>query len=417
MKKNLLLCLGIVILFFILFPNIACAELSNQNMFNSVLAKYQYASSSWAHIIQERAEWLFGSLALISFSWQFSQIVGSRGSSPFTEMIGELLKFVIFCGFYLWLLRNGPDFALKIIRSFMMIGAQAGGQENLEPSGIVDLGFTIYDAAQQNLDIWSGTSIAAYIISLIVLVIFALIGINMLLQLCSAWVLAYAGIFFLGFGGSKWTSDMAVNYFKTVLGLGASLMTMTLLIGIGTSIVTESIAQMDTSGAQNLTEMAVLLITSITLFMLVDKLPSMVAGIINGASVGSTGIGAFGAGAAIGTAAAAMGMAATSISESVSTLIKAGTGGAGLAAGFQAVKNEMMGEQTDIASKMQEHRKAAGLPPESGFAKPPSATAVLGRMAQMGGAMMKQGIKNKASEAVSNTAGGKIADMLKKTEE
>ena len=414
MKKNLLLCLGIVILFFILFPNMACAELSNQNMFNSVLAKYQSASSSWAHIIQERAEWLFGSLALISFSWQFSQIVGSRGSSPFTEMIGELLKFVIFCGFYLWLLRNGPDFALKIIRSFMMIGAQAGGQENLEPSGIVDLGFTIYDAAQQNLDIWSGTSIAAYIISLIVLVIFALIGINMLLQLCSAWVLAYAGIFFLGFGGSKWTSDMAVNYFKTVLGLGASLMTMTLLIGIGTSIVTESIAQMDTSGAQNLTEMAVLLITSITLFMLVDKLPSMVAGIINGASVGSTGIGAFGAGAAIGTAAAAMGMAVTSIAKSASTIAGAVKGGAGLATGFQAVKNEMMGEQADIASKMQEHRKEAGLPPESGFVKPPSATAVLGRMAQMGGAMMKQGIKNKASEAVSNTAGGKIADMLKK---
>lgn len=383
-------------------------------MFNSVLAKYQSASSSWAHIIQERAEWLFGSLALISFSWQFSQIVGSRGSSPFTEMIGELLKFVIFCGFYLWLLRNGPDFALKIIRSFMMIGAQAGGQENLEPSGIVDLGFTIYDAAQQNLDIWSGTSIAAYIISLIVLVIFALIGINMLLQLCSAWVLAYAGIFFLGFGGSKWTSDMAVNYFKTVLGLGASLMTMTLLIGIGTSIVTESIAQMDTSGAQNLTEMAVLLITSITLFMLVDKLPSMVAGIINGASVGSTGIGAFGAGAAIGTAAAAMGMAVTSIAKSASIIAGAVKGGAGLATGFQAVKNEMMGEQADIASKMQEHRKEAGLPPESGFVKPPSATAVLGRMAQMGGAMMKQGIKNKASEAVSNTAGGKIADMLKK---
>ena len=392
----------------------ACAELSNENMFNSVLAKYQSASSSWAHIIQERAEWLFGSLALISFSWQFSQIVGSRGSSPFTEMIGELLKFVIFCGFYLWLLRNGPDFALKIIRSFMMIGAQAGGQENLEPSGIVDLGFTIYDAAQQNLDIWSGTSIAAYIISLIVLVIFALIGINMLLQLCSAWVLAYAGIFFLGFGGSKWTSDMAVNYFKTVLGLGASLMTMTLLIGIGTSIVTESIAQMDTSGAQNLTEMAVLLITSITLFMLVDKLPSMVAGIINGASVGSTGIGAFGAGAAIGIAAAAMGMAVTSIAKSASIIAGAVKGGAGLATGFQAVKNEMMGEQADIASKMQEHRKEAGLPPESGFVKPPSATAVLGRMAQMGGAMMKQGIKNKASEAVSNTAGGKIADMLKK---
>lgn len=404
----------VITLYFLISPSTVYAELSNKNILDSVLIKYHSAANSWADIIQERAEWLFGSLALISFSWQFSQIVGSRGSSPLTEMIGELLKFVIFCGFYLWLLKNGPTFANAIIDSMIKIGTMASNQPTTSPSSLVDIGFKIYDAAQENLDIWSATSIAAYIISLIILVIFALIGINMLLQLCSAWVLAYAGVFFLGFGGSKWTSDMAVNYFKTVLGLGASLMTMTLLIGIGTSIVTESIAQMDTSGAQNLTEMAVLLITSITLFMLVDKLPSMVAGIINGASVGSTGIGAFGAGAAIGTAAAAMGMAVTSIAKSASTIAGAVKGGAGLATGFQAVKNEMMGEQADIASKMQEHRKEAGLPPESGFVKPPSATAVLGRMAQMGGAMMKQGIKNKASEAVSNTAGGKIADMLKK---
>lgn len=414
MKKILLFSLMVITLYFLISPSTVYAELSNKNILDSVLIKYHSAANSWADIIQERAEWLFGSLALISFSWQFSQIVGSRGSSPLTEMIGELLKFLIFCGFYLWLLKNGPTFANAIIDSMIKIGTMASNQPTTSPSSLVDIGFKIYDAAQENLDIWSATSIAAYIISLIILVIFALIGINMLLQLCSAWVLAYAGVFFLGFGGSKWTSDMAVNYFKTVLGLGASLMTMTLLIGIGTSIVTESIAQMDTSGAQNLTEMAVLLITSITLFMLVDKLPSMVAGIINGASVGSTGIGAFGAGAAIGTAAAAMGMAVTSIAKSASIIAGAVKGGAGLATGFQAVKNEMMGEQADIASKMQEHRKEAGLPPESGFVKPPSATAVLGRMAQMGGAMMKQGIKNKASEAVSNTAGGKIADMLKK---
>lgn len=362
-----------------------------------------------ANIIQERAEWLFGILAVMSFSWQMAQAVNRHFS--LTEILGELIRSIIFFGFYFWLLQDGPHLATAIIDSLRMIGAQAAGVDKIfYPSDLVDIGFVIYDIAQGNLDIWSVTSIAAYIISLIVLIIFALIGINMLLQLCSAWVLAYAGIFFLGFGGSKWTSDMAVNYFKTVLGLGASLMTMTLLIGIGTSIVTESIGQMDTSGAQNLTEMAVLLITSITLFMLVDKLPSMVAGIINGASIGSTGIGAFGAGAAIGTAATAMGVAAASISNSVSTLVKAGTGGAGLVNAFQAVKGEMMGEQADIASKMQEHRKEAGLPPESGFAKPPSATAVMGRMARIGGQMMKQGMRN----SISKTAGGNIADLLKK---
>jgi type IV secretory pathway TrbL component len=31
---------------------------------------------------------------------------------------------------------------------------------------------------------------------------------------------SYAGIFFLGFGGSRWTSDIAINYYKTVFRRG-----------------------------------------------------------------------------------------------------------------------------------------------------------------------------------------------------
>lgn len=189
MKKILLFSLMVITLYFLISPSTVYAELSNKNILDSVLIKYHSAANSWADIIQERAEWLFGSLALISFSWQFSQIVGSRGSSPLTEMIGELLKFLIFCGFYLWLLKNGPTFANAIIDSMIKIGTMASNQPTTSPSSLVDIGFKIYDAAQENLDIWSATSIAAYIISLIILVIFALIGINMLLQLCSAWVL------------------------------------------------------------------------------------------------------------------------------------------------------------------------------------------------------------------------------------
>ena len=395
------------------FPSNSYAELATNDVLNNVLNKYQEAASSWANTIQGYAEYFFSALAVMGFVWQLSQAWFHRSS--FAEVIGEIIRYITFCGVFLWLLREGPNLAESIINALRQIGNEASGQPGLNPSGIVDLGFSVFDKAcvllKSDLSI---DHVLVFILALIVLIIIALIGVNMLLQLCSAWVLAYAGVIFLGFGGSYWTKDMAVNYFKTVLGIGASLMTMTLLIGIGQSIIQEGVTQMSNGGEILGSEMGVLLVTSITLFMLVDKLPALVAGIINGASVGSTGIGAFGAGAAIGTAAAAMGMAVTSIVKSASIIAGAVKGGAGLATGFQAVKNEMMGEQADIASKMQEHRKEAGLPPESGFVKPPSATAVLGRMAQMGGAMMKQGIKNKASEAVSNTAGGKIADMLKK---
>jgi hypothetical protein len=55
----------------------------------------------------------------------------------------------------------------------------------------------------------------------------------MRLLLCAAWIVLYAGLIFLGFGGCRWTSDMTINYYRTVLGVGVSLMTMQLIIRIG----------------------------------------------------------------------------------------------------------------------------------------------------------------------------------------
>ena len=77
---------------------------------------------------------------------------------------------------------------------------------------------------------WSPlASAVGLVLSGLIMVVFALVGANMLLLLCSAWLLAYAGVFFLGFGGSRWTSDIAINYYKKILEIGASLFTMILL--------------------------------------------------------------------------------------------------------------------------------------------------------------------------------------------
>ena len=49
----------------------------------------------------------------------------------------------------------------------------------------------------------------------------------------------YAGLIFLGFGGCRGTSDWAIGYWKTVIGIGVSLMTMQLVIGVGSSFLQE----------------------------------------------------------------------------------------------------------------------------------------------------------------------------------
>lgn len=327
---------------FLLVPvSIFCADISishaalkSSGVLDSVLQKYHTAAQSWASVIQDKATWLFFILATISMVWTFSQLMFHRSS--FAEFFGEFIRFIMFMGFFLWLLRNGPAMASAIIKSLVQIGEQASGQGGSSPSSIVDVGFQVVTVATQSFDILSPfVSLGILIISFVILVILALVGINMLLQLCAAWVLAYAGIFFLGFGGSRWTSDMAINYFKTVLGIGASIMTMTLLVGVGTGIINEAQAQMQ-SQPVSLEELGVLLVFSITLLLLVDKLPSMVAGIITGAGIGSMGVGGFSAGAAMGAAMTA----AAAVSGAAAVAKSAVTSGAGIGSAVQAARQQ-----------------------------------------------------------------------------
>ena len=149
------------------------------------------------------------------------------------------------------------------------------------------------------------------------LILTALIAINMLLLFVSAWILTYGGIFFLGFGGARWTHDMAINYYKAVLGIAIQIMTMILLIGVGVSLIDEYYTNME--AGIDFGEMAVVLIVTLTIFILSNKVPQPLSGIATGASVGGAGIGQFGAGAVVGAA----GMAG----------VAAAVGGAAMAAG------------------------------------------------------------------------------------
>lgn len=365
-SKPMIILLVILLVLFIHINNTeAYAAITNANILNSVMDKYKTAAKSWGSIIQERATWLFFVLATISMVWTFSQLMFHRSS--LAEFFGETIRFMMFTGFFLWLLRNGPKMADSIIASLVKIGLSASKQGEVLPSSIVDIGFDIF---KRSCDGFSSLSpvigCCGIILSAVVLVILALIAVNMLLQLCSAWVLAYAGIFFLGFGGSRWTSDMAINYFKTVLGVGASLMTMVLLVGVGKGIITEFHAGV--TNTQNLSELAILLVASLTLLILIDKLPAMVSGIITGAGIGSMGVGSFGAGAATGAAIAAgsgissmastAGSVASKIQKAASDAGQAMKQGAGAFGGINRVPGDSlnlskaMGTATAFATEM-----------------------------------------------------------------
>ena len=282
-----------------LFSFSAHAAIDNAGVLDNVLSRYQAAASTWQAVIAARATWLFWVLATISMVWTFGMMALRK--ADIGEFFAEFIRFTVTTGFFWWLLSNGPAMATGIMNSLRTIAANASGNPTtLTPSGIVDIGFDIFFKVLDQSSVWSPVdSAAGILISVVVLVILALVAVNMLILLVSGWILAYAGIFILGFGGAKWTSEMAIGYFKSVLGVALQLMTMVLLVGIGKSFVDQYYTAM--SAGISLKELGVMLIVAVVLLALVNKVPPLIGG-LSGGHIHALGQG-FGAGAAIGAAA------------------------------------------------------------------------------------------------------------------
>ncbi|WP_230962146.1 type IV secretion system protein [Alteromonas macleodii] len=146
--------------------------------------------------------------------------------------------------------------------------------------------------------------------------------------------MCYAGIFVLGFGGSRWTSDIAINYFRNVLGLALKLMTMTLMIGIAMSIMDSFLVNLSDDAPMR--ELLVIFIVALVLVLLIHSVPNIVAGLIPGAGAATTS-GNISAGAMAGAAMTTGGMAA-------GAMMSTAGGASALQAAFKSATNSEMAE-------------------------------------------------------------------------
>jgi P-type conjugative transfer protein TrbL len=324
----------------LLIPEFASAA-ADTGIMDSVMKKYQEAASKWGDKMIGYASWIFWGLALISMVWTYGLMILRK--ADIGEFFAETIRFFATLGFFWWILMNGPLISQAIIKSMWQIGtAVVEGGNSYTPSGITDIGFKIFFKAVDESSSFSPVdSAAAILISACVLVVLALVAVNMLVLFVSSWILMYGGVIFLGFGGSRWTSDIAITFYKTVLGVGTQLLAMVLLVGIGKNFIDQTYASM--SEGINLKELGVLGITVVVLLYLIDKIPPMLAGIVGGSS--TAGIGGFGAAAAMGAAVAAAGIAAGVAGAAASMAAGGATNlagaGSALKAAFQSAQENM----------------------------------------------------------------------------
>ena len=313
-------------------------QINSSGLLDNLLDKYQQVASTWTTVLGDYANWLFWGLVLISMVWTFGMIAMKGGG--FQDLLAEVVRFFAINGFFFFILKNGPAISKSIIDSLRELAGIALGTGNgISPSSIVDMAFVILTKVSSAASIWSPMiSTIMITVAIIVLVVMSLIAVNMLIMLVSAWVMCYAGIILLGFGGSKLTSDITVNYLRTVLSVGIQLFVMTLIIGIGQSFIDQYFSVIK-DDVPDLNSLIVLLLASIVLLVLTNRLPQLLSGIVGGASL--HGMGGFGAGMIAGAATTAISSAG---SIALSATAQASGGASALKAAFESAQAAMAEE-------------------------------------------------------------------------
>ncbi len=356
------------------------------------------AANGWQTTIMEAARSLFWILAGIEVGvaavW-----LAIQGAS-LDNWFGELVRRILFIGFFVFVLEQGPAFAQAVVDSLFQIGAGGG---SASPADVFNAGMHV--AGQMSQDVRFGLfednalAIAAVFAMIVVVICFALVAAIFVAVMIEMYVGLLAGMIMLGFGGSSFTKDFAVRYLIYAFSVGMKLMALVMIARIGSEVLID-MAGASSSDDKFMTSLAIAGI-AVVVFMISIYVPAIIQGVIQGVSVTNGGetlrptftSAQFGAGVAAmaATTFGAGGRAAAGAFErggftgaaAAGSTAMASTAMRGLAATASAVKDQAIGGPGSFgtstmglanaklaASQGQGARSASATKPSASFGKP-----------------------------------------------
>lgn len=190
----------------------------------------------------------FFALVAIEIAWSAITYVLQKDSLP--DFVASLLLKILGVGFFYIVLQPayGPVWIGDIISSFTQAGSAIGGQSQFlpsDPSSVFNCGTDVANAMLQsvsnnNTGINFGNLLpaieaifAALICALGVVLAFAIIAGQLLITLIESYIVIGAGVFMLGFTGSRWTLVFGEKYVGYAFSVGIKLFMLELIVGLG----------------------------------------------------------------------------------------------------------------------------------------------------------------------------------------
>jgi len=209
--------------------------------------QFSTTTQPWMTTALHYAQGLFFALVAIEIAWSAITYVLQKDSLP--DFVASLLLKILGVGFFFIVLQPqyGPVWIGDIISSFSQAGSAISGQVQLtpsDPSSIFNCGTDIANAmlesASENQGMTLGNLLpmieivlTAMICALGVVLAFAIIAGQLLITLIESYIVIGAGVFMLGFTGSRWTLVFGEKYVGYAVSIGIKLFMLELIVGLG----------------------------------------------------------------------------------------------------------------------------------------------------------------------------------------
>jgi type IV secretion system protein TrbL len=144
--------------------------------------------------------------------------------------------------FFLGLLQNAPTWVPAVVDSFSQAGAAISGQNTvLDPSSTFGQGLQLAKAMLGTLNnpaIFTAVLpvLLAVLCSIGVVIAYAVVAGQLFITLIESYIVISAGLFFLGFSGSRWTLPFSERYVGYAVSVGIKLFMLYLIVGLGATL-------------------------------------------------------------------------------------------------------------------------------------------------------------------------------------
>jgi len=241
------------------------------------------AAKGWETTIMEAAKSLFWILATIEIG--IAAVWLAIQSATLDSWFAELVRRIMFIGFFAFVLTQGPTFARAVVDSLFQIGAGGG---SASPAEVFDAGIRVAsqmsEQAQFGVFEDNALAIAAVLAMAIVVICFSLVAAIFVSVMVEMYVGLLAGMIMLGLGGSSFTKDFAIRYLVYAFGVGMKLMALVMIAKIGSNVLL-GLAQAPTASSDQFVTTLAIAGISVVVFIIAMYVPNIIQGVVQGASV------------------------------------------------------------------------------------------------------------------------------------